>query len=203
MRSEFLRHSTNRKRSVDTQHVVERSCAVVVDHGEDYGHVLSEEARRNFDVIRSIVADCNESDASHLDALVSPPPAIRLKRKKLDEVASTTVKMIQDEISQWQRSIAELEGMLAAASDGMVAAVNSVEEETDSNEILEDLVLRTEGQGLSLLKDSSSREQARSVLGTYPEQHTWVEDRFYSWSVAHASEDEEETGPDTSEDQED
>lgn len=195
MRSEFQRHSTNRKRSVGKQQVFERSCAVLVDHDEDYGHLLSEDARRNFDVIRSIVADCNESDASHHDARVSPPPAIRLKRKKLDEVASATVRMIQDEVSQWQRSIAELEGMLAAAGDGMVAAVNNVEEETDSDEILEDFVVRSQGQGLSLLPDTSSRGQARSVSGTYLEELTC--------SAAQASEDEEETGPDGSEDQED
>mmetsp|Transcript_23095 Transcript_23095/g.33084 ORF Transcript_23095/g.33084 Transcript_23095/m.33084 type:complete len:170 (-) Transcript_23095:230-739(-) len=114
--------------TLDLLRDLKRPVSVVVDHEDDFGNVLSEETRRNFDIIRSIVAeDCNGSDhdGSRIreDSSLLTPPVIHLKRRKLDEVASATVKMIQDEIAHWQRSIAELEKMVAdqhhTKKDGM------------------------------------------------------------------------------------
>jgi len=85
--------------TLDFLETSKRSVSVVVDHEDDYDNLLSEEARRNFDVIRSmLVADnCNESSSdvtgfhAHESSVASEPPAVRLKRRKLDEVASATV----------------------------------------------------------------------------------------------------------------
>lgn len=102
-----------------------RSIPLVVDHEDDYDNLLSEEARRNFDVIRSMLvvdgftdscSDATETEA-HGTSASSEAPAIRLKRRKLDEVASATFQMIQDEIAYWQRSIAELESMIVGRTD--------------------------------------------------------------------------------------
>jgi len=111
--------------TLDFLETSKRSVSVVVDHEDDYDNLLSEEARRNFDVIRSmLVADnCNESSSdvtgfhAHESSVASEPPAVRLKRRKLAEVASATVRMIQDEIAHWQRSIAELERMVVGRVD--------------------------------------------------------------------------------------
>lgn len=123
-----LRSFTLKSMTLDLLRDLKRPVSVVVDHEDDFGNVLSEETRRNFDIIRSIVAeDCNRSDHDGArireDSSPMTPPAIHLKRRKLDEVASATVKMIQDEIAHWQRSIAELERMVAdqhhTRKDGM------------------------------------------------------------------------------------
>jgi hypothetical protein len=111
-----------------------RSISVVVDHEDDYDNLLSEEARRNFDVIRSmlVVDDFNDggNDATLTEArdssATSEAPAIRLKRRKLDEVASATVQMIQDEIAYWQRSIAELETMIIGKIGDATEPINDL-----------------------------------------------------------------------------
>lgn len=109
-----------------------RSIPLVVDHEDDYDNLLSEEARRNFDVIRSMLvvdgftdscSDATETEA-HGTSAYSEAPAIRLKRRKLDEVASATVQMIQDEIAYWQRSIAELESMFVGRIDAEAEPTN-------------------------------------------------------------------------------
>lgn len=109
-----------------------RSISVVVDHEDDYDNLLSEEARRNFDVIRSmLVVDgftdgCSDATLTeaHASSAASEAPAIRLKRRKLDEVASATVQMVQDEIAYWQRSIAELETMIVGRIGDATEPIN-------------------------------------------------------------------------------
>jgi len=217
MCSDSLSKSTNGKRSVGKNYgiQVEGSYSVLLDNEDEdedeNGHVLSEETRRNFDIIRSIVAECDGNEpagAACRNSAPSPPPSIHLKRRMLDEVASSTVRMIHEEISHWQRSIAELEAMLAASNEEMaidMVPVNNDEKEEDntgSHENLDYSVMRTQYQGLQLHQDGSSMEQARSVSHMHLDQLT-SEECCFACSAAHASEDEGETGSDACEDHED
>eukprot|EP00591_Stephanopyxis_turris_P006105 CAMPEP_0195522174 /NCGR_PEP_ID=MMETSP0794_2-20130614/20084_1 /TAXON_ID=515487 /ORGANISM="Stephanopyxis turris, Strain CCMP 815" /LENGTH=189 /DNA_ID=CAMNT_0040651865 /DNA_START=621 /DNA_END=1190 /DNA_ORIENTATION=+ len=87
--------------------------------------VLPANARRNFDQIRTLLSEKdnsnnniidNDSLPSHSRSTV-PIPSIQLqKRRRLQELAVDTAIIVENEISHWLKGIAEMEAMLFAVS---------------------------------------------------------------------------------------
>lgn len=94
----------------------------IVDDGEDDDikgrkSVLPNEAMTNFDELRCLLATTNGHNHASVRT-VENCPSVQLKRRKLNELAVSTVMLLEDEISHWMSGIAELEHMLAATNSG-------------------------------------------------------------------------------------